>query len=66
MTTQLALGIKPKAPLRCIPQQAITRCPVRDRCLLTILASNENYRCGFELAGTVDKCPKRQRLEGER
>ena len=66
MTTQLALEVTPKAPIRCIPQQAITRCPVRDRCLLVILGENTAYRCGFEQAGTVPACPKRQRLEGER
>lgn len=51
-------------------------CPVRDRCMVPVVVkrckdtvSTEKARadlgvpCGFELAGTVKRCPKRGRLE---
>jgi len=51
MTTQLATRITPVAPLKSEP---VTVCPVRHLCKPPI-------QCGFEMAGTVDGCPKRSR-----
>ena len=62
MTTTLALDLSPTAPIRTIVQAASLpeTCPVRDRCLVAILAKSPDYRCGFELAGTVNACHKRR------
>ena len=59
--TALATDIKPVAPLRSRPVEV---CPDRDRCLNRLRITSTDYRCGFELAGTVSECPKRR--EGER
>ena len=56
MTTQLATNIKPVAPLRSKPFEL---CPDRDKCLRRTNITSLEYRCGFEQAGTVNKCPKR-------
>ena len=57
--TQLAIDIKPTAPLRSAPTATMRECPVRDRC-----HKYAGYRCGFEQVGTVEACPKKRRLEG--
>ena len=62
MTTQLAFDITPKAPLQSVPV-ILNECPVRDRCLASILEQNDRYKCGFEQAGSVNACPKRKRME---
>ena len=63
-TTQLAINLPPRAPLRSEPAvYPLHICPVRDQCLLAILAKNDTYRCGFEQAGSVMACSKRRGLE---
>lgn len=43
-------------------------CPCRDRCIISdgtgarAIAAIPGYRCGFEIVGTIDCCPKQQRL----
>ena len=65
-TTQLAMTIEPTAPLQSRPIVAVPLyiCPVRDRCLAEILAKNDAYRCGFEQAGSVMACQKREQFRG--
>lgn len=55
---------------------AVERCPVRDQCFVTCREDNDvvvktraeaDVPCGFEIAGTVDACPKkRARVEAGR
>ena len=61
MTTQLAIDLPPAAPLQSEPKVTEPQtCPNRNRCLVGL---NGNYRCGFEIAGTVYACPKRRGME---
>jgi hypothetical protein len=67
MITQLTLeSVEGAAPPQSTP--AITEplhvCPVRDKCLVAILAKNNRYRCGWEQVRSVWACPKRRGLEG--
>lgn len=55
--TQLAKDLPPVAPLRSRPFEL---CPDRGQCLRRTNITSLEYRCGFEQAGTVDKCPKRR------
>ena len=50
----------------------LEKCPYRDRCMVPCKDGSWRPRdevpgllCGFELAGTVEGCPKARRLRGD-
>ena len=73
MTTQLAIDLKPTAPLQARPIAApLYICPVRDKCLIPCRGKERitqrprsvaDVPCGFEQAGSVMACHKREGLE---
>ena len=73
--TQLAIDLKPTAPLQSRPVIQPEVCPARGRCMVPCQAgtakepqivlrplAETGLSCGFEQAGTVDWCRKQRGL----
>ena len=39
----------------------MNNCPDREKCHTKHHVTKPGYRCGFEIAGTCHRCPKRKR-----